>query len=424
MKPMLLFGVAGSIASIRAPDCVKLIQAELGPMRIQCVLTQAGAKFTTRTALETFSGFPVLSDDPFSADHLGTHHIAIAREASACLVFGATADFIAKLRAGICDSFLLLQLLSTRAPILLAPAMNPDMWAHPSVQENVTVLKQRGVQIIEPISGVVACGESGIGHIAEMHSIIEALRSALKSKAPLPAPSVVEPSAGSYSKVSEKKLDGKKILISAGPMQTALDPVRFLQNRSSGKMGLALARSAQELGAEVHVLLGPVDQSIAKEFKNFTVTHYASATEYEKELKRLFPACDWFLSAAAVLDFEIEAAPKKLEREDLTGGTLQVRYRAVPDFAAWAGKEKKAHQKVVTFAAETGDDQEIIRRATEKMFKKNADAMIANPVCQGLGPSSDYNLVWFLKPGASPKAFGPQPKTEVAFWIWEQLLNL
>jgi phosphopantothenoylcysteine decarboxylase / phosphopantothenate---cysteine ligase len=206
-------------------------------------------------------------------------------------------------------------------------------------------------------------------------------------------------------------LTNKSVLLSVGPMRTSVDAVRFIQNRSSGAMGLALAQALRKRGARVTILLGPVGEAQNQRFSSFDVTPYETATDYARGLERLFPACDIFFSVAAVLDFEVQATEGKWAREEL-GNTLSLPITPVKDFAAWAGQNKRRDQQVIAFAVEAGDD--LLSRAEAKRAKKNADAMVANPVSQGLGPEADQNEVWVLRPGQQPVHLGPAPKEALA----------
>jgi phosphopantothenoylcysteine decarboxylase/phosphopantothenate--cysteine ligase len=303
---------------------------------------------------------------------------------------------MARYSAGLADDFLNLQLIATRTPVVIAPAMNPAMWEHPSVQDNFKTLQRRGVRFVGPISGKVACGETGVGHVAEISEICTA----------------VENSASQSG--SGELLSGKTVLISAGPMRSGLDPVRFIQNRSSGKMGLELARAAKKFGARVQVLLGPVEPMMAALFDSFEVRRYENPADYDQGLTEMLPQADAFLSAAAVLDFEAIPVTSKIERSQLSGGELRVQYRPVPDFVARAAKDRKPGQKIVAFAAETGTDSEILVRAQGKMEKKAVDALIANPVRLGLGPEAEMNEIWILKPGHPHLHLGPMNKAALA----------
>jgi phosphopantothenoylcysteine decarboxylase/phosphopantothenate--cysteine ligase len=402
-KLKICIGITGSIAAYRSPDFVKELVAR--GHQVRCVLTNGGKEFVSARVLETFSGSPVLATNPFDSSHFGTDHIALARWADVFVVYGATADFMAKYAAGISDDFLNLQLVATRAPVVVAPAMNPAMWEHASVQENHQTLKRRSVRFVGPIAGVVACGEEGLGHIAEISEIANAAELAARENA------------------AQGPLAGKTVLISAGPMRSGLDPVRFIQNRSSGKMGLELARSARKLGARVQVLLGPVEPSMVQAFSEFETRRYEGPSEYDQNLNEMLKDADAFLSAAAVLDFEAQPADAKIERSQLQGGVLKVQYKAVPDFVAGAANRRKPGQKIIAFAAETGTDDEILSRAQGKMAKKGVDALIANPVRPGLGPEADQNEVWILKPGSEPVHLGPIDKSEIAEPILRTLFS-
>jgi len=217
-----------------------------------------------------------------------------------------------------------------------------------------------------------------------------------------------------------------KVLISAGPMRTAIDSVRFVQNRSSGLMGLELARSARARGDQVSVLLGPVDPSIAKMYEEFTLERYVGPSEYGIKLEKMFAACDAFFSAAAVLDFDLKAHPGKLSRETLAQqGELRIPLQEVPDFVARMVTLRRTSnpQRVIAFAAESGTKEEILLRAEKKMLKKGVDALIANPVWPGLGPEAAHNEIWIMKPGQAPLHLGPALKAELAGPILKNTLR-
>lgn len=384
-------GVAGSIAAYRAVDFVKELVAEGAEVRV--VLTRAAQEFVSVKPLETFTGHAVLSAGVFDAGHEGTDHIATARWADVFLVFGATADLLARLAHGRGDDFLLLQLLAFHGPVVLAPAMNPMMWQNAATQDNVKLLLARGFHFAGPVGGVVACGEEGVGHLSPHEEIRDVLVKASRRQG---------------------LLSGKRLLLSAGPMRTRVDAVRFLQNESSGRMGLEIARAARALGADVRVLLGPVDEARAADFASFATFRYESAADYERELDRLLPDCDLFVSAAAVLDFSVQAAPGKWERDKISGSQLVLPIEVVPDFVARAAARKKPEQRVVAFAAEAGTDTEIVARAEAKRKKKGVEAIVANPVRAGLGPQATDNVLWVLREGRAPVKLGPAPKAELA----------
>lgn len=216
------------------------------------------------------------------------------------------------------------------------------------------------------------------------------------------------------------ELDGKCCLFSVGPMRTEVDPVRYLQNTSSGKMGLAFAKAAEKRGAKIQVLLGPVESPMVEAFSRFEVHRYQSASDYEKSLHRLFPSCDIFFSLAAVLDFEVVALPQKIAREEL-GNELKLEVRKVPDFAAWAGRAKRSDQMLIAFAAESGSPEEMLERAEGKRKRKNADVILANPVRKGLGPGAEENEIWVIRPDQNTLHLGPCEKGILAEAVLETL---
>jgi phosphopantothenoylcysteine decarboxylase/phosphopantothenate--cysteine ligase len=378
----VLVGICGSIAAYRSPDFIRELKAQGHELRV--VLTDSASQFVTSKTIETFLGSKVLSNDLWNSDHLGTDHIEGARWADVIVVYGATANFIAKVRQGFCDDFLTLQISATQAPVVLCPAMNVVMWESAANQENCDVLRQRKFIFVGPREGTLACGEKGLGHIAE-HSEI--------------------------SKKIEKLFLGdesscfcnKKVLLSIGAMRTPVDEVRFLQNSSSGRMGLELAKVFLQKGARVHVLAGLCDSTVEsdlglllkKHSNHFEVSRFEGVTDYEKILKMAFPRSDIFVSVAAVLDFEIEPFKGKIERQNQN--TLSLNVKATPDFVAWAVQNKHASQRIVAFALESGSWPEVIERAKKKLLRKGADAIVVNRSgAEGEGPFSNTNQVFVL----------------------------
>jgi phosphopantothenoylcysteine decarboxylase/phosphopantothenate--cysteine ligase len=423
----IVLGICGSIASYRSAEVVKALMTH-GHL-VRCALTAGGKEFVSVKALETFSGQSVMMPDMFGADHFATDHIATARWANAFIIYGATANFLARLAHGMGDDFLTLQLLAFNGPVILAPAMNPTMWLNAAVTHNVAILKSRGYHFVEPIPGIVACGESGVGHVASDESIMATLGAVCSGRSyTSPPPQTVATATASQPPRQVRvlsRLQGRHILISAGPMRTAIDPVRYIQNRSSGRMGLALAKACAEAGAaSVKILLGPVDSDMRTQFQAYQVTPYQSPNDYIKSLMSLFPSCDIFFSAAAVLDFDVVAQSKKLDRNAIAlAGKLEVALRPVPDIVAAFATQKLPHQTVIAFAAETGTDEDIIARATNKMMSKSVDAIIANPVADGVGPDSAYNKIWIIRRNQEPMVFGPAPKVDIGTAIIETLFE-
>lgn len=398
-------GITGSIAAYRSPDFIKELIAQGHEAR--ALLTASGSEFVSRRVLETVSLQPVLSEDPFAKDHASTDHISSARWADLFVIYAASANFIARYAAGMADDFLTLQLIATHAPVIIVPAMNPAMWEHPATQANVKTLLGRGVQFVGPISGIVTCGEEGLGHIANHADILKAVKEH-KEK----------------THAAEGGLKNKKILISAGPMRTSIDPVRYLQNRSSGKMGLELAREAKRQGAQVQVILGPVESEIKKAFSEFEVENYHAASDYQEKLLKNFPHCDVFISAAAVLDFQVDTFEEKMSRSTLKNtAVLELPIHPVPDFVQKAASEKAHHQRVIAFAAETGTNEEILKRARSKLVKKGVDMVIVNPVREGVGPEADQNEAWILTADQADLHLKPASKQSIARQIVHTLIH-
>jgi phosphopantothenoylcysteine decarboxylase/phosphopantothenate--cysteine ligase len=256
------------------------------------------------------------------------------------------------------------------------------------------------VIVVDPIAGRVACGEEGVGHIASDDTI----RMAIESSRP-------------YAQT----LSGKKVLMTAGPMRTIIDPVRYLQNRSSGVMGLELAKACVGRGAsELRVILGPVDSSLHMQFPQSQIYTYQTPSEYESLLFEHFEHCDLFFSAAAVLDFEVIPQTQKLSRSELKE-TLELRIKPVEDYVRRAVKLKKPHQKVIAFAAEVGTDQEILSRARFKLQSKGADYLVINRVSDKSGPDQPQSEVWLMDSHGHSHFYGSQPKTLIWNLIFEDL---
>ncbi len=375
----VLVGICGSIAAYRSPDFIRDLKRQGHELRV--VLTSSASQFVTTKTLETFLGSKVLSNDLWNAEHLGTDHIEGARWADVIVVYGATVNFMAKLRQGFCDDFLTLQISATQAPVVLCPAMNVVMWESPANQENLEILKNRKFVFAGPKEGLLACGEKGLGHIAENLEILKKIEGVL------------------FSDENSCFLN-KKVLLSFGAMKSQIDDVRFLQNSSSGRMGFELARSLLKKGAYLHLLAGICDVGVENELlalaKNnpsrIQLMRFEGVSSYEENLKNSFLSCDLFVSAAAVLDFEVESIQGKLERTKRESLSLNV--KATRDYVVWAAQNKKSSQKIVAFALESGTWQEAIDRARKKLLLKGADAIVVNRSgVEGEGPFASTNQV-------------------------------
>lgn len=374
----VLVAVCGSIAAYRSIDFVRDLKARGHEVKV--LLSHGAKEFVSARVFETFLGEAPLSNDIFDPSHSGTDHIAIARWAERVVIYGATAHFLAAYRMGLANDFLQTQLLAFRGQVCVMAAMNPSMWSHPATAENVGVLEARGVTFWGPVGGRVACGEEGVGHLMP-HSEALAHFESLSASAP--------------------KTQKIEVLVSMGPMRSRLDAIRFLQNESSGKMGVALIEALKNAGLVPRVLLGPVDEVLANTVSelvgNANLSRYLSDDDYRQLLAVESRRCDIFFSAAAVLDFAFENVQgAKFNKADLNAG---LSLRPVEDFAAAFGRDKENDQWLVSFSAETeGDDRALLERALTKKLAKNAEWTLVNRVSATSGPNSQASEAWILDP--------------------------
>ncbi|MCS6777410.1 MAG: bifunctional phosphopantothenoylcysteine decarboxylase/phosphopantothenate--cysteine ligase CoaBC [Chloroherpetonaceae bacterium] len=384
----ILLGVSGSIAAYKAADlCSRLDQ--LGA-DVHVVLTSHAAEFVGVATFRALTRNPVLVD-LFEEPHARRiAHIDLAQSADLVLVAPATANVLAKLAHGIADDLLTTCLLAVPAttPLLVAPAMNTHMWQHPATIANVQLLQQRGVVVIPPASGRLACLDVGAGRLAAVEDILAAVQERLA-----PAPDFA----------------GRRVLITAGATREPLDPVRFLSNRSSGKMGVALAEAAARRGAEVTLVAGFM--TVAPPVQVRTV-HVETAQEMMEACATHFPQCDLLIAAAAVADYAPEqVAPHKLKKSD-SDETITLRLRRTPDILATLAAQKRPGQVVVGFAAET---QDLFASAVRKLHAKHLDLIVANDVlADGAGFNADTNIVTLFWPDGRHKSLPQLPKREVA----------
>lgn len=359
----ILLCVTGSIAAFKACDIIRYLR-ECGAV-VRVVLTDSAQKFVTKVTMETLSGqtaFTSLWNDGAQ----GTHHIDAARWADLALVAPASANSIAKLALGLADDLMSTELLAFTGPVLVAPAMNPAMYAHPAVQANLRALESRGVRLLGPCSGITSCGEEGLGRMIEPEAIVEQVAQSFYAKA-----------------------TGKHVLITLGPTRSAIDPVRYLTNRSSGLMGAALAWAAVARGHKVTAICGPMEAALPSAAQVIRVT---TAQEMAEAALSRWAQCDIFLSAAAVLDWDIKSPqPQKMKKQ---AGAPALELKANVDILATISKQKRADQFVLGFAAET---EKPIEHALEKLKAKGCDAIFANDVSKPhLGFESQLNAGWWI----------------------------
>ena len=364
----ILLGVTGGIAAYKSPDLVRRLR-ERGA-EVQVVMTAAAREFVTPTTFQAVSGRTVRTDlwDPAAEAAMG--HIELARWADAVLIAPASADFLARLAGGRADDLLATLCLATEAPIAVAPAMNHVMWANQATRANVAQLAARGVLVLGPAAGDQACGEEGLGRMLEPLELAEQLAALL---------------AGGG------ELAGRRVLITAGPTRERLDPVRFISNRSSGKMGFAVAQAARAAGAEVVLVSGPVSQPTPPGVRRIDVE---SAADMLAAVLRELPGTHVFISTAAVADYRpVRAAHQKIKK---TSDTLEVSMERTPDVLATVAARPE-RPFVVGFAAET---ESVEQNARAKLMRKNLDMIAANEVGDDKAFDCDENQLIVLARGA------------------------
>ena len=380
-KTRILLGVTGGIAAYKSPDLVRRL-IERGA-EVQVVMTAAAQKFVTPLTFQAVSGRPVRIDLWDETAEAAMGHIELARWAQLVLIAPASADLIARLAAGRADDLLTTLCLATEAPIVIAPAMNRVMWANQATRANIDTLTRRGVRILGPDAGNQACGEVGVGRMWEPVKL---------------AASVLEPPPHAGL------LAGLSVLITAGPTRERLDPVRYLTNRSSGKMGFAVAAAAREAGAHVTIVSGPVQLPTPVGITRIDVE---SARDMYAAVHRHVARVDIFIAAAAVADYQPAAvARQKIKKQ---GVNLTLELEAAPDIVKSVADMSK-RPFVVGFAAETNDVEE---NARSKLKRKKLDMIAANKVGDGLAFDCEDNALTVLWPGGKSE-IGRGPKLEVA----------
>jgi phosphopantothenoylcysteine decarboxylase / phosphopantothenate---cysteine ligase len=374
-------GVTGGIAAYKSPDLVRRL-IERGA-DVQVVMTSAAQKFVSPTSFQAVSGRPTRNDLWDEAAEAAMGHIELARWAQVVMVAPASADFIARLAGGRADDLLATLCLATEAPIVLAPAMNRVMWANKATQVNVDTLISRGIRILGPASGNQACGEVGTGRMWEPVKLAESL---------------LEPPANAGI------LSGLNILITAGPTRERIDPVRYLTNRSSGKMGFAVAAAAHEAGAHVTLVTGPVQLATPS---GITRINVESARDMYAAVHRQVADTDVFIAAAAVADFQpVTVAKQKIKKQ---GVAVKLDLEPAPDIVKSVADMAK-RPFVVGFAAETNDVEE---NARSKLKRKKLDMIAANQVGEGIAFDCDDNALTVIWPGGKVEV-ARGPKIEVA----------
>ncbi len=378
----IVLGVTGSIAAYKAVSLLRTLLREGAVVRV--VMTQSATKFVTPLTFEVLSGHPV-STDVFEA-HQEMKHLSLPAQADAIVIAPATANCLAKVALGLGDDLLSTMLLTSQCPLIVAPAMDGGMWTHPSVIEHVGTLRARGAIVVDPEIGPLASGRIGEGRLAEETAILEAIQTAL---------------------VPQCDWQGHRVLVSAGPTQEPIDPVRFISNRSSGKMGYAIAEAAQARGAQVVLVTGPTALPVPK---GVEVVPVATAEEMWKALSARLAWSTAIVMAAAVADFRPRhTASQKIKKQGRTGQTIDLE-RTTDILTSLSAQ--RTMQLMVGFAAETSD---LIAHAKEKLTAKGLDLIVANDITiEGAGFGSDQNTATLIDRQGSVTELPLMPKRALA----------
>lgn len=397
----ILLGVTGGIAAYKTAYLVREL-VKTGA-EVQVVMTPAATEFITPLTLSVLSRREVVVEmfapSPETPTVQWTRHIELGLWADVMLVAPASANTIAKMAHGLADNFLTTLVLALRCPLIVAPAMDMDMYAHEATQRNLARLREQGCLIIEPERGELASGLSGPGRLPEVEVLLEHLRVVLAR--------------------AWRDLEGKRVLVTAGPTQEPIDPVRYVGNRSSGKMGFALAAAAAQRGAEVTLVAGPVVLATPRTVRRIDV---GTAREMERAVLEAFPQSDVLVMAAAVADFApASPAERKIKQDQIAGELWSLELRRNPDILSAAGRRKEK-QVLVGFALETEDGEE---RARQKLAVKNCDLIVLNSaVAEGAGFGTDTNIVTIIAADGSAERLPRLPKIDVAHRILSRIVPL
>jgi phosphopantothenoylcysteine decarboxylase/phosphopantothenate--cysteine ligase len=390
----VVLGISGGIAAYKTPDLVRRLRDVGAEVRV--VMTPNAARFVTPLALATVSEHGVIVDQWGDPERGGVDHVELARWAELLLVAPATANVLAKLAIGIADDALTTYAVAHRAAVIVAPAMNTFMLQHPTVQQNLATLRARGVVVLDPDSGLLACGDEGAGRMPDPPAIAEFVK----------------------RQFGAKDLEGRGVVVTAGPTREAIDPVRYISNRSSGKMGYALAEAAARRGARVTLISGPT--SLTPPAGVASVERVTTAVEMRDAVLRALGGANIVIKAAAVADYApAQAAPRKIKKE-ASGASLTLTLERTPDILAEVAAAKP-RPFVVAFAAETDAVEE---NAREKLRRKDADLIVANDVADAsIGFDADDNEVVVIARDGSSVKIERAPKIVVANRILDLVVD-
>ena len=390
----VVLGVTGGIAAYKA--CELTSRLRKAGAQVYVIMTKNACEFVAPLTFETLSNHPVATDTFDRPATWEVEHIALAKRAEVFVIAPATANILAKMAHGIADDMLSTTVLATRAPVLAAPAMNTGMWENAATRENVKTLVSRGVRFVGPEGGFLACGDTGAGRMSEPTRIFDAIAELLNPK---------------------QDMEGLRVVVTAGPTQEKIDPVRYISNRSSGKMGYAIAEAAARRGADVTLVTGPVRLETPRGVRAVPIQ---STQDLLEAMAACCPEADVVIQAAAPADFTpAEVAGEKIKKQG--DGDLVLTLCQTPDVAAQVGRMKHPGQTLVGFAAETND---VLRNAEGKLAKKNLDMIVANDVtAPGAGFDVDTNIVTFLT-RSGMETLPCLPKKQVAEELLDRVMLL
>ncbi len=392
-KPTIVLGVTGGIAAFKAAQLTSnLIKKD---MDVEVIMTKNATEFIAPLTFESLTKHNVMVSTFDRVADRSVKHIAIAKRADVFAIVPASANVIAKIVHGLADDMLTTTFLAASCPKIICPAMNTAMYENPITQRNIGLLKEYGMEVVEPESGFLACGDVGSGKLADLNQIEDAIIMAC---------------------IKTKILSNKNVIISAGPTQEKLDPVRFLSNHSTGKMGIALAWCAKALGAEVTLIHGPIKERIP-----YGVNAIATPTAQSmlEAFQNQYETADVIIKAAAVGDYRPQnPSSEKIKKH---GDSLSLTLQKNPDILAWLGEHKRENQVLCGFAMET---EQMLENATAKRKAKNCDLLVANNLKQvGAGFANDTNIVTILS-DSEPIELPCMSKRNVALRIWEEIISV
>ena len=390
----IVLGITGGIAAYKSAELVSRLR-HLGA-EVHVIMTKNATEFVSPLTFQTLSANQVVTDTFHTPEYWNVEHVALAKLAEIFVIAPATANILAKMAAGIADDMLSTTVLATKAPVLVAPAMNTGMWTAEATRANVRKLRDRGVRFIGPESGILACGDEDAGRMSEPEKIVDEIYSLL---------------------MRQRDLTGLKVLVTAGATRERIDPVRFITNDSSGKMGFALAEAARERGAEVTAVYGSVTAPVPEGIRRI---HVESALDLYDVMTQEAPGQDIIIQAAAVCDYRVEKQ-QSIKIKKTEGRPLVLNLTENPDIARAIGEKKKKGQTFVGFAAETDHVQ---RNAEDKLKSKHLDLIVANDVtAPGAGFNVDTNIATLITKSGSEKQ-PLQTKRQLADVILDRIMAL